>query len=161
MMRKMEIKQTSPDYKKTIEAALFVSGRAMEVDEIAKVVGIASPGHVKKILEELISDYQTRDSSLVISKVGDKYTLGVKNEYAEKVNSLAGTPEISKSSLRILAYISKNEPVMQSSVVKAFGSSTYDHMKELLENEFVRTMKVGRTKKIETTNKFKEYFNLN
>jgi len=156
----MEERQNSTDYKKTIEAALFVSGRAMDTEEIAKLVGIGSVGHVKKILDELIVDYQNRDSSLIVSKTGEKYVLGVRNEYAEKVNSLAGAPEISKSSLRILAYISKNEPVMQNAVVKAFGSATYDHMKELVEKEFVRTMKVGRTKRIETTNKFKEYFSL-
>lgn len=156
----MEERQSSTDYKKTIEAALFVSGRAMDADEISRVVGIGSVGHVKKILDELINDYQKRDSSLVISKVGDKYTLGTRNEYAEKVNSLAGAPELSKSSLRILAYISKNEPVMQSSIVKAFGSSTYEHVKKLLDMEFVKTMRIGRTKRVETTNKFKEYFSL-
>ena len=156
----MEERQNSTDYKKTIEAALFVSGRAMDTEEIAKLVGIGSVGHVKKILDELIVDYQNRDSSLIVSKTGEKYVLGVRNEYAEKVNSLAGAPEISKSSLRILAYISKNEPVMQNSVVKAFGSPTYEHVKELLEKEFIRTMKVGRTKRIETTNKFREYFSL-
>ena len=129
----MEERQNSTDYKKTIEAALFVSGRAMDTEEIAKLVGIGSVGHVKKILDELIVDYQNRDSSLIVSKTGEKYVLGVRNEYAEKVNSLAGAPEISKSSLRILAYISKNEPVMQNAVVKAFGSATYDHMKELVE----------------------------
>jgi segregation and condensation protein B len=156
----MERSQSSLDYKKTVEAALFVSGRAMDTDEIAEIVGIGSVGHVKKILDELISDYQKRDSSLVISKVGDRYVLGIRNEYAERVGSLAGAPEISKSSLRILAYISKNEPVMQNSIVKAFGSSTYEHIKELSEKEFIKTMRIGRTKRVETTNKFKEYFNL-
>jgi segregation and condensation protein B len=160
MMIRMEERKSSPDYKKTIEAALFVSGRAMDVDEIAVVAGIASVGHVKKLLDELISDYQQRDSSLVVSKLGEKYSLGIRNEYAEKVNRLAGSPEISKSSLRILAYISKNEPVMQNSIVKAFGSSTYEHIKELLEKEFIKANRIGRTKRIETTGKFKEYFNL-
>ena len=47
---------------------------------------------------------------------------------------------------------------MQSAIVKAFGSSTYDHMKELLEQEFVVTKKLGRSKRVETTQKFKEYF---
>jgi chromosome segregation and condensation protein ScpB len=31
-------------------------------------------------------------------------------------------------------------------------------MKELLEKEFVSAKRVGRTKRIETTPKFKEYF---
>ena len=156
----MEARQNNSSYKKVIEAALFVSGRAMELNEIAGIAGVASVGHVKRMLDELVSEYDARDSSLVITKVGDRYILGVRNEYAEKVNSLAGAPDISKSSLRLLAYISKNEPVMQSSLVKAFGSATYDHMRELLEKEFVRTMRTGRTKRVETTNKFKEYFSL-
>jgi len=156
----MEGKQINTDYKKMVEAALFVSGRAMDANEIAQVVGIGSIGHVKKMLDELIDDYQKRDTSLAISKVGDKYTLGIRNEYAERVNSLAGAPDISKSSLRILAYISKNEPVMQNSIVKAFGSATYDHIKELHEKEFISTTRIGRTKRVETTDKFKEYFNL-
>jgi len=159
-MIKMEASSSSTEYKKTVEAALFVSGRAMDTAEIAQIAGIGSVGHVRKILDELINDYQNRDSALVISKVGEKYAIGIKNEYAQKVNSLAGAPDISKSSLRILAYISKNEPVMQNSVVKAFGSSTYEHVKELVEKEFIRTVKVGRTKKMETTDKFKEYFSL-
>lgn len=160
MLIMMDQKESSSEYKKTIEAALFVSGRAMDTEEIAQIVGIGSIGHVKKMLEELVVEYDGRNSSLIISKVGEKYTLDVRKEYAEKVNSLAGTPDISKSSLRILAYISKNEPVMQANVVKAFGSATYDHMKELLEKEFIKTTRVGRTKRIETTNKFREYFSL-
>lgn len=157
-MVNMEAKQNNQEYKKTIEAALFVSGRAMGIDEIAKITGLGSVGHARKLVEELSSDYEGRDSSLIISKVGEKYTLGIRNQYAERVNSLAGAPEISKGSLRVLAYISKNEPVMQNSIVKAFGSSTYEYMKQLHELEFVKTTKVGRTKRVETTNKFKEYF---
>lgn len=77
-----------------------------------------------------------------------------------RLTGLAGSPDISRASLRILAYISRNEPIMQSSVVKAFGSSAYVHIKELVEKEFVRALRTGRTKRIETTNKFREYFGI-
>jgi segregation and condensation protein B len=157
---RMASQSNSRDYKKVLESALFVSGRAMELEEMAKIAGIGSIGHAKKLLAELIKDYDTRDTALKISEIGGKYSLGVKNEYAEMVGSLAGAPEISKSSLRILAYVSKNEPVMQNSIVKAFGSSTYEHIKELQEKEFIRAMRAGRTKRIETTEKFREYFGL-
>jgi segregation and condensation protein B len=161
MMMQMEPKQSAnSNYKKIVESALFVSGRALELEELAKIAGIGSIGHMKKLMEELANDYDNRDSALMITKVGDKYALGVRNEYAERVGSLAGAPDISKSSLRILAYISKNEPVLQNSIVKAFGSSTYDHIKELHEKEFIRSMRTGRTKRIETTDKFREYFSL-
>ncbi len=150
----------SGNYRKVIESALFVSGRAMGIEEIAGIAGIGSVGHAKKLIAELEDNYRKSDSALTVSVVGEKYVLAVASEYAGKVSSLAGSPELGKGSLRILAYISRNEPVMQSSIVKAFGSATYDHMRELLDKDFVRAVRTGRTKKVETTQKFKEYFNL-
>ncbi len=93
-------------------------------------------------------------------KIGGRYELSVREPYASKVNGLAGKPDITRGSLRILAYISKNEPIMQNSVVKAFGSSTYDHVRELIEKDFISAKRIGRTKRLTTTARFKEYFNL-
>ena len=151
--------EKAAEYKKIAEAALFTSGKAMSAEELAGVLGVASIGYVKNLMNELTGDYEGRDGALAISKIGDKYILGVREPYIQKVNSLAGSPDITRGALRILAYVGKNEPVMQNNVVKAFGTSTYDHVKELVEKDFVRTMHVGRTKRIETTQKFKEYFN--
>ncbi len=150
----------SSEYKKVIEAALFVSGRAMSTEDIAKAAGIATLGHVNSMLEELMRDYERRDSALTIVKTGDRYMMSLKTQYAEKVNGLAGAPELTKGALRILAYISKNEPIMQSNVVKSFGSSSYAYLKELGEKDFIKASRTGRTKKLEITDKFKEYFNV-
>ena len=150
--------QEKLDYKKIAEAALFASGRAMDTEELARIIGIGSIGSMDGIMESLMKDYSARDSAIEVQKLGSKYVMGVKEPYAAKVNGLAGAPDITKGGLRILAYISKNEPVMQSSVVRAFGSSTYDHMKELTEKGFVSATRSGRSKKIETTSKFREYF---
>ncbi len=148
------------DYKKIAEAALFASGRAMSVEELAAAIGVGSVGSLEGIMEALINDYKARDSALEVQKLGSKYVMGIREPYATKVNGLAGSPDISKGALRILSYISKNEPVMQNAVVKAFGTTTYDYMKELAEKEFVSAKKIGRTKRIETTEKFREYFNV-
>ncbi len=152
--------QREMEQMRLAEAALFVSGRAMSVEEVAKVLGVASIGYVKKLLDNLIQEYEKGTSALTLVNIGDKYTLAVKPAYASKVSELAGAPEISKSALRILAYIGRNEPIMQNSIVKAFGSSTYDHIKELSEKEFITSQRKGRTKRIETTQKFREYFNM-
>jgi segregation and condensation protein B len=148
------------DYKKVAEAALFASGRAMTAQELGTVMGVASMGYVKSVMESLMQEYAQREGALEIKSVGDGYVLEVRNQYAQRVASLAGSPDITRPSLRILAYISKNEPVMQSSIVKAFGSSAYDHIKELSEKQFIKSAREGRTKRIETTHKFKEYFEL-
>ncbi len=148
------------EYERLIEAALFVSGKAMSDEELANAIGIASVGAVKNIVADLVREYESRDSALVITTIGNKYLLSVKEPYMGRVNQLAGSPDISKGALRILAYISKEEPVLQSSIVKIFGSTTYDYVKELSEKDFVASRKDGRSKKLETTQKFREYFSL-
>ncbi len=149
-----------PDTKRLIEAALFVTGKAMSSEELAQATGIASLGYITKALKELAADYEGRAGALRVIEIGGKYMLAVAEPYASKVNGLAGQPDITKGALRILAYVSRNEPIYQNEVVRAFGSSTYDYMKELVENDFVSAKRVGRTKKLQTTDKFKEYFSL-
>ena len=156
----MADEKRSDEYKRIAEAALFTSGRAMSAEELGGIMGLGAAGYVKTVMNELIGDYEARNCALVISKIGDKYLLGVRDAYISRVNALAGAPDISKSSLRILAYVGRNEPIMQNNLVKAFGTSVYDHVKELTEKDFLKAARVGRTKKLETTQKFREYFNL-
>jgi segregation and condensation protein B len=148
------------DYKKVAEAALFASGRAMSAQELGAVMGVESMGYVKTVLESLVKEYTERNGALEVKAIGDSYVLEVRNQYSQKVSALAGSPDITRPSLRILAYISKNEPVMQSAIVKAFGSSAYEHIGELGEKGFIKSAREGRTKRIETTPKFREYFDL-
>ena len=146
------------EYKKLIEAALFMSPNALSIKEIGDATGISSPGMIERFLAELVADYDARDTALKIMAISGKYMFSLRDQYISKVSSLASGPDISRGALRILAYISKNDGLLQSELVKAFGSSTYDYMKELEEKEFVEAHKYKRSKKITTTPKFSEYF---
>jgi segregation and condensation protein B len=148
------------DYKRLIEAALFMSPNAMSVSEISKATGVASPGIVEKMLTELIAEYDQSSTALRIMPISGKYMFSLKDPYASKVSSLANGPDISRGALRVLAYIAKNEEVLQSQLVKYFGSSVYEHVKELTEKEFIESKKFKRSKKISTTPKFNEYFSV-
>ena len=150
----------SIDYRKLVEAALFMSSKALSVDELAVQTGLASKGTLQLILDELVKHYGTADTALEIISIGDKYMFSLKEPYASRVASLAGGPDISKGGLRILAFVNKNEGVLQSTLVDNFGSSTYEYIKELTEKEFIETSKFKRSKKVTTTPKFKEYFNV-
>ncbi len=149
-----------PDSKRLIEAALFMSQNAMGLEDLVSATGIMSPGHIQKLISELQEEYKNKDTSLQILEIGGKYMFALKEPYASKVSNLATGPDISRGALRLLAYASKNEGVLQSELVKIFGETTYEHVKELTEKEFIIGKKVGRSKKINTTLKFKEYFNV-
>jgi segregation and condensation protein B len=148
------------DYKKLIEAALFMSPGAMSIAEISGATGIASPGTVEKLVNELIADYESRDTSLKVMSISGKYMFSLKDPYISKVSSMAKGPDISRGALRILAYIHAHEGITQSDIVKDFGTSTYEYMKELQEKEFVEARRFKRTKKVQTTPKFNEYFSV-
>jgi segregation and condensation protein B len=146
------------EYKKFIEAALFMSSNALGAKEICSITGIASPGMVNKLLKDLQNDYQVRDSAIEIIEIDNKYMLSLREPYSRKVSSMATAPDISRGALRVLAYISKNNGVMQSSLVKSFGSGVYEYTKELDEKGFVERKTVGRSRKLMVTSKFREYF---
>lgn len=148
------------EHKKLIEAALFMSQNAIGINELVSATGIMSPGKIQGLLKELMEEYAKRDTALVLIEIGGKYMFALKEPYATKVSGLAIGPDLTRGALRLLAYVSKNPEVLQSSIVKIFGSSTYEYMKELTEKEFIETKKVGRSRKISTTQKFKEYFNV-
>ena len=150
----------SREYRNLIEAVLFVSGKAMSAEEIASAIGVSSVGAVRTMIAALAEEYTKSGGALAVEKVADTYMLCVREPYASKVSGLAGSPDITRGSLRVLAYISRNEPILQSAVVRVFGSSTYDHVKELSEKDFIRSTKIGRSKRLETTKKFREYFSL-
>lgn len=147
------------DYKKLIEAALFMSPNALSAQDLSNITGIKSIGHIERMLTELRSDYGARDTSLEIIEIDRKFMLSLREPYASRVSALASGPDITKGSLKVLAYVSKNGNALQSYLVKVFGTSAYDHIKELLEHGFIERKKQGRSWRINVTNKFKEYFN--
>ena len=146
------------DYKKLIEATLFMSQNALSASEIGNIIGLASIGKVEELLKALAKEYNERDTALEVTEIGGKYMLTLKEPYASKVSSLASGPEISKGALRILAYISKNNGTLQSELVKIFGETVYAYVKELVSKEFIEAKRSGRSKKLYITMKFKEYF---
>lgn len=152
--------EAETDKKRLIEAVLFMSPNALGVGELAEMTGIASVGHVERIARELAEEYKSRDTALEIIEIDRRFMFSLKEPYASRVGRFASGPDITKGSLRLLAYVSKNNNALQSGLVKLFGASTYDHVKELAEKGFIESKKQGRSRTISVTNKFKEYFNV-
>ena len=77
------------------------------------------------------------------------------------VNNLMPSTELDKSTIETLAIIAWKNPILQSDVVKIRGNKTYEHMKALIENDFVTTTPTGLSKTIRLTPKFYQYFDTN
>lgn len=144
--------------KKLIEAALFISGRALSLAELRMLTGIGAIGYLRKVAEKLRNDYEEINGAIEILEVEGKYIMRVRNDYIERVKQFAQDQEISRGALRILAYVSKRDGCLKSEVAKKMGSHVYPLIKELVEASFIREKKAGRSSKLLLTDKFRKYF---
>ncbi|MBU2639709.1 MAG: SMC-Scp complex subunit ScpB [Nanoarchaeota archaeon] len=149
------------EYKKQIEAILFTVGRPLDTQQIAEMLSLGSTGMVKNALTELKKEYSEKNSALEIIEDSNKFRMNIKGEHMHLVRDLMPITELDKSTLETLAIIAWKHPVLQSDVVKIRGNKTYEHMKTLVENDFVSTTPTGLSKTIKLTPKFFQYFDTN
>lgn len=147
------------DGKRLIEAALFISGKELSLNDFCKLTGIAAPGHVKSIVDELKTDYDNAGSSLEIVQVGEKYVMRVRDSYLEKVKAFAQEAELSHGALRSLSYIAAHDGILKSEMSRRIGPMIYDEVRELVEKGFVSPKAEGRSSRLFLTEKFHAYFN--
>ena len=147
------------DLKSRIEAVLFVTGRAVELKEIAEILN-AEETEVEEAILELIMDYSARDGALEIDDENG-YILQVKDEYMDIVEKLCPV-DISTAVLKTLTVIYLKQPIRQSELKELRGSTAYDHVQELLEKGLIsrKKDKNGRSYNLKTTPKFTEYFKI-
>lgn len=141
-----------------IEGALFLSGKPIKIERFQKLLGIASPGYIKSVLEKINAKYASIGSPFEFRIAGDEVYMVLKEEVLAKVKEFAQERELSKAALRCLAFISKKEGVEKSRLVRALGNHMYGAVKELAEKGFVKQKKAGRSTQLFLTEKFKEYF---
>ncbi len=147
------------DEKRLIEAALFISGKELSLNDFCKLTGIAAPGHVKTLVEELKTDYDNAGSSLEVFQIGEKYVMRVRDSYLEKVKTFAQEAELSHGALRSLSYIAAHDGVLKSEMSRKIGPMIYDEVRELVEKGFVSPKAEGRSSRLFLTEKFHAYFN--
>ncbi len=144
--------------KKLIEAALFISSRSMSLEEFRALTGIGALGYIQGVVEELRKDYEERGSAIEIMEAGGKYEMRIRNDVLQRVKQFAQDIEISKGALRTLAFISKHDGILKSELVRKIGTQVYEDVRELVEAEFVKSVRAGRTSKLTLTEKFRKYF---
>ena len=156
----------STETKKKIEAILFMSPDPVSLQMLSALVGVQPMRHnfVKECAEQLRDEYAQRGGAVEITVEDNAYIMKIKGEYAGVVSKVAKSLELSRGELKVLAFVAKKEGksgLVQSSLIRALGSGSYDHIHSLIEQKFINKRKNGRNWLLNTTPKFKEYFNVN
>ncbi len=143
---------------KKVEAALFISGRYLSLQELVALTDV-NPLLLKKILEDLTDKYKT--SGISVIQQDNLWKMDVSEEYTWMVNKLAtGNSEFSKAEQETLAIIAYKQPMKQSVLVKIRGNKSYDHIKKFVEMGLINKKKMGHTAELTVSESFYEYFHL-
>ena len=144
------------------EAALYVSGRPLDLKTIGSVIGARSEDKIRGIAIAVSERYKATNSPVQVVELPDgRFVMQLKAELAKHVRKLANRPLLTPGPLRTLSFIALKQPVQQAYVVKVRGKLAYIHVKQLKDMDLIVDEKLGRTRILRTTSTFADYFNLN
>jgi segregation and condensation protein B len=153
--------------KSVIEALIFVSGKPINLEQIKKVVAAADTASLRKIIEELILDYQKSNRGMRIVEVAGGFQMISASNFAVFLKKLFKdrSPEkLSKPALESLAIIAYKQPLTRSQIESLRNVNVDGVMKSLLEKNLIRICgrkKIpGRPFVYGTTREFLEHFGL-
>jgi len=152
-------------YKKAIEAILFCAGRSLKAKEISEICDGLPVSEVKKLIEELKTEYSERGVRIV--EVAGGYRVETIPEVADYIKRLLKPKKFrwTKALLETLAIIAYFQPITKAEIsAKRGGVDVSNSLRVLLENDFIeivgRKQVPGRPALYGTTKFFLEYFGL-
>jgi segregation and condensation protein B len=144
-----------------LEAALYVAGKPLDLNELCAVLGTRSKKKAKKLADTLMHDYSTRNTALEILELKDeRYVLQLKPDYTPLVKKLVNRPLLSSGPLKTLSYIAYRQPISQKRVIEVRGQHAYGHIKLLKGMGLIAAERSGRSMTLKTTDYFADYFGL-
>ena len=144
-----------------VEAALYVSGRPLDINELCSVMKTRSKNRTKRVMQELMLEYANRKTALEILELKDeRYVLQLRADFTPFVRRFVNRPLLSVGPLKTLSYIAYRQPVSQKRVVDVRGHHAYNHIKMLREMGLVGSERSGRSMVLRTTEYFADYFGL-
>lgn len=144
-----------------VEAALYVAGHPLDINELCSVLKTRSKIKARKIVDSLIKDYMKRNTAVEILELKDeRFVMQLKSDFTPLVKKFVNRPLLSIGPLKTLSYIAYRQPVAQKRVVDVRGHHSYGHIKVLREMGLIATERTGRSMIIRTTEYFADYFGL-
>jgi segregation and condensation protein B len=141
-----------------LEAILYLKGRPLTLAELAEIAGVERED-AELALITLMADYAHRDTALEIRQEGNRYSLQLGEAMGDLVQNLLPV-DLSTAALRTLATIALKKRILQSELVELRGSGAYEHIKELMAQNFIerKRQSEGRSYWLSLSEKFHRTF---
>ena len=143
-----------------LEAILYLKGKPLSLNEMAELVQ-ETKASVEEALLALMAGYAQRDTALDLQEQNGLYSLQLRKGLGELVKNLLPV-DLSLGSLRTLATNALKKRILQSDLVELRGSGAYDHIKELISQNFVerKRQSEGRSYWLTLSEKFHRTFSV-
>ena len=141
-----------------IEAVLYLKGKPVSKKTLSELTN-SDINSVNDSIRQLSDKYSHSSSALEIISNNSLISLELKQSLNAYVEDLLPS-ELKTSVLRTLAVIAIKKKLLQSDLILLRGSSAYDHIKELIEKNFIikRKQKDGRSYWLSLSDKFYQTF---
>ena len=143
-----------------LEAILYLKGTPVGLKELARLAE-TSEQKVEQAMLALEAGYAQQDTALEIVAGNGNYSLQLRAGLGELVRDLLPV-NLSTAALRTLATIALKKRILQSELVELRGSGAYDHIKELMTQNFIerKRQSEGRSYWLSLTEKFHRTFSV-
>jgi segregation and condensation protein B len=143
-----------------IEAILYLKGKPLSISELSEYAAY-DRATVEEGIIDLIDEYARRDSALEIVETPAGYSLQLRSDFHDLVQTLIPV-ELGVGALRTLAAIALHSPILQSDLINLRGSGAYQQVQELVELGFVKKRRdsESRSYSLQVTSKFHQYFQI-
>ena len=152
------------NYKAIIESILFTMGESVELSKIAAAIEL-DKNERKRLLDELIKDYESADRGIAIMELDGSYQMCTKPELYEYLIRMAKQPRkqvLTDVLLETLSIIAYKQPITKSEIEKIRGVSSDHAVSKLVEYSLVtelgRLDAPGRPMLFGTTEEFLRSF---
>ena len=141
-----------------IEAVLYLKARPITKKNLSEITN-TDINSIVNAINELKEKYSNSKSAIELNETNNTYCLELKSTLNEFVEDLLPS-ELKTSELRTLATIAIKKKILQSDLIILRGSGAYDHIKELLNKNFIikRKQKDGRSYWLSLSEKFFQTF---
>lgn len=135
-----------------------MKGRPISKKALAEITN-SDINSINNSIYELKQKYTNSKSAIELNELNNSYSLELKSSLNEYLEDLLPS-ELKTSELRTLATIAIKKKILQSDLIVLRGSGAYDHIKELLNKNFIikRKQKEGRSYWLSLSEKFFQTF---
>jgi len=152
--------------KSVLEAILFLSGELITIPTMKDVTDLPE-SEIKRLMEELITEYKERNTGLLVVEIANGYQLVTNPKYSDwikKFRSAQMSSRLSTPALETLAIIAYKQPVIRAEIEQIRSVNSDSAIRTLLEKRLIKIIGrkevPGRPFLYGTTREFLQYFGL-